>query len=260
VSEAVRFERGPDGVHRFTLARPEAMNALNRETVRAILDAATSLGTDESARVVVFSGDGDRAFCAGADLKERAGLSPDEVGRAVSMISDAMQAVAEIPVPTIAAINGAALGGGFELALACDIRIASANAVLGLPETTLAIIPGGGGTQRLPRLAGVARAKELIFTGRRISAAEAIGYGILHEVVPHDELETRATAVARSIAANGPIAMRAAKEAIARGTEMPLAQAISLEHELYERTIPTKDRLEGLAAFREKRAPVYRGE
>jgi enoyl-CoA hydratase/carnithine racemase len=209
---------------------------------------------------VIFSGLGDRAFSAGADLKERAGLSGAEVAEAVGAISQAMQAVADIPVPTIAAINGAALGGGFELALACDIRLASSTAVLGLPETTLAIIPGGGGTQRLSRIAGVARAKELIFTGRRISAAEALQYGIVHEVVDPEELRTRAAAVARTIASNGPIAVRAAKEAIARGMELPEAQAISLEHDLYRRTIPTKDRTEGLEAFQQKRAPVYRGE
>jgi enoyl-CoA hydratase/carnithine racemase len=171
-----------------------------------------------------------------------------------------MQAVATIPVPTIAAINGVALGGGFELALACDIRIASSIAVAGLPETTLAIIPGGGGTQRLPRIAGEARAKELIFTGRRISAGEALDYGIVHEVVAPDELRARVQAVARAIASNGPVAVRAAKEAIVRGLEMPLVQGLALELEMYSRTVPTKDRVEGLEAFREKRAPVYRGE
>jgi len=258
MSDPATFERDPDGVCRFTLARPDAMNALNRETVQAIARAASSLPDD--ARVVIFAALGDRAFCAGADLKERAGMNEDEVADAVSRISQAMQAVAEIQVPTIAVLNGAALGGGFELALACDIRIASSTAVMGLPEATLAIIPGGGGTQRLPRVAGVARAKELIFTGRRISAAEALQYGIVHEVIAPDELRTRAEAIARTIAANGPIAVRAAKEAILRGMEMPLGQAVALEHELYRRTIPTKDRLEGLQAFREKRSPVYRGE
>ena len=260
MSQPVTFERDPDGVYRITLARPEAMNALNRATVDAISDAATSVRDDQSARVVVVGALGDRAFCAGADLKERAGMNDAEVADAVLRISRAMQAVAEIPVPTIAAINGAALGGGFELALACDIRIASTTANMGLPETTLAIIPGGGGTQRLPRVAGLARAKELIFTGRRISAAEALQYGIVHEVAAPDELRMRASAIARTIASNGPVAVRAAKEAITRGLELPLAEAVALEHALYKRTIPTKDRLEGLQAFREKRPPVYRGE
>jgi len=260
MSDPTTFERDPDGVCRFTLARPEAMNALNRDTVEAILRASTSVRDDGSARIVIFSALGDRAFCAGADLKERTGMSEEQVADAVRRISEAMQAVAGIPVPTIAAINGAALGGGFELALACDIRIASSTATLGLTETTLAIIPGGGGTQRLPRVAGVARAKELIFTGRRISAAEALQFGIVHEIVPPDELRTRAATLAKAIASNGPIAVRAAKEAIARGVEMPLEQAVRLEHELYLRTIPTKDRREGLEAFRDKRAPVYRGE
>ena len=260
MSDPVTFERDPDGVHRLTLARPEAMNALNRETVAALEDAASALRDDDSARVVIVGALGDRAFCAGADLKERAGMSPDEVAEAVSAISRAMRSVEEIPVPTIAAINGAALGGGFELALACDIRIASTTSTLGLPEATLAIIPGGGGTQRLPRIAGVARAKELMFTGRRISAAEALQYGVVHEIVAQEELRMRATAIARTIAANGPIAVRAAKEAIVRGLAMPLEEGLALEQELYGRTIHTKDRLEGLEAFREKRTPEYRGE
>jgi enoyl-CoA hydratase/carnithine racemase len=260
MTDPTTFEREPGGVRLFTLARPEAMNALNRSTVGAIMAAASEVRDDRDARVVIFTGLGDRAFSAGADLKERAGLGDSEVADAVRAISRAMQAVADIPIPTIAAINGAALGGGLELALACDIRIASSSATLGLPETTLAIIPGGGGTQRLPRIAGIARATELIVTGRRISAGEALGYGIVHEVVAPGELGARAATLARTIAANGPIAVRAAKEAITRGIDMPLADAISLEHELYRRTIPTKDRAEGLAAFRDKRAPVYRGE
>ncbi|TMK54026.1 MAG: enoyl-CoA hydratase [Actinobacteria bacterium] len=260
MSEAGSIEKGPDGVYTFTLARPDAMNALNRELVELIAEASNAVRDDPDARATIFVGLGDRAFSAGADLKERAGLGSIEVAEAVASISRAIQAVAEIPVPTIAAINGAALGGGFELALACDIRIASTAAVMGLPETTLAIIPGGGGTQRLPRVAGEGRAKELIFTGRRISAADALQYGIVHEVAAPDELRMRALAVARTIASNGPIAVRAAKEAIVRGLEMPLNEGVTLENELYGRTVPTKDRLEGLVAFREKRAPVYRGE
>jgi len=236
MSEAGSIEKGPDGVYTFTLARPDAMNALNRELVELIAEASNAVRDDPDARATIFVGLGDRAFSAGADLKERAGLGSVEVAEAVASISRAMQAVAEIPVPTIAAINGVALGGGFELALACDIRIASTAAVMGLPETTLAI------------------------TGRRISAADALQYGIVHEVATPDELRMRALAVARAIASNGPIAVRAAKEAIVRGMEMPLNEGVTLENELYGRTVPTKDRLEGLEAFREKRAPVYRGE
>jgi len=260
MSGASSLEKGPNGVYTFTLSRPDAMNALNRELVEDILESANAVRNDPDARAVIFVGLGDRAFSAGADLKERAGLGSEQVAEAVASISRAMQSVAEIPVPTIAAINGVALGGGFELALACDIRIASTTATMGLPETTLAIIPGGGGTQRLPRIAGEGRAKELIFTGRRISAGDALQYGIVHEVAAPDELRMRAQAVARAIASNGPVAVRAAKEAIVRGLAMPLDQGLALELEMYGRTVSTKDRLEGLEAFREKRPPVYRGE
>jgi methylglutaconyl-CoA hydratase len=260
MSDASSLFKDPNGVYTFTLSRPEAMNALNRALVEDMLEAANAVRDDPAARAVIVVGLGDRAFSAGADLKERAGLRSVQVAEAVASISRAMQAIAAIPVPTIAAINGVALGGGFELALACDIRIASTTATMGLPETTLAIIPGGGGTQRLPRIAGEARAKELIFTGRRISAGDALTYGIVHEVAAPDELRMRAQTVARTIASNSPVAVRAAKEAIGRGLGMPLEQGLQLEQEMYGRTVPTKDRLEGLEAFREKRAPVYRGE
>jgi enoyl-CoA hydratase/carnithine racemase len=254
------FDARDDGIRIFTLTRPQAMNALNGALVEGLIAKAAELAADDTARAVIFTAAGDRAFSAGADLKEREGLGSDQVARAVARISEATRAVAQIPVPTIAAMNGAAFGGGLELALACDIRIASSSASMGLTETTLAIIPGGGGTQRLPRLIGVGRAKELIFTGRRITAAEAMEYGIVHEVVAPDELRARATQIATRIAAAGPIAVRAAKEAIDRGIERPLDEALALETELYGRTIDTKDRLEGLAAFREKREPHYRGE
>jgi enoyl-CoA hydratase/carnithine racemase len=256
----LHVETRADGITTITLARPDAMNALNRAMVDALLAAAHAITHDPSARAVIFTGTGDRAFSAGADLKERAGLGSDEVAAAVAFIAGTTRAVAEIPVPTIAAMNGAAFGGGLELALACDIRIAASTATMGLTETTLAIIPGGGGTQRLPRLIGLGRANELIFSGRRISAADALAYGLLEEVVTPEELRPRALQMAETIAANGPVAVRAAKEAISRGLELPLTEALSLETELYARTIGTKDRLEGLAAFREKRKPQYLGE
>ncbi|MGZ4143097.1 MAG: enoyl-CoA hydratase-related protein [Actinomycetota bacterium] len=259
MSEPVRFDKEADGVCTVTLQRPDVMNALDRASVDAIIAIADGLRDDTDARVVIVTALGDRAFSAGADLKERAGMGTADVAHAVAHIARAMRLVGDIPVPTIAAINGVALGGGLELAMACDIRVASTSATLGLTETTLAIIPGGGGTQRLPRLAGIGRAKELIFTGRRISAAEALQYGIVEEVVAPDEIRMRASAIARVIASNGPVAVRAAKEAIARGMDLPLAEALALETELYGRTVPTEDRVEGLAAFREKRKPVYRG-
>jgi enoyl-CoA hydratase len=254
------FEAREDGIRIFTLTRPQAMNSLSGALVDGLLSSAADVSQDRNARAVIFTGAGDRAFSAGADLKERAGLGSDEVAVAVAKIAAATRAIAAVPVPTIAAINGAAFGGGLELALACDIRIASSSATLGLTETTLAIIPGGGGTQRLPRLIGAGRAKDLIFTGRRINAAEALQYGIVEEVVAPEELRARAIQVAGRIAAAGPIAVRAAKEAIDRGMELPLDEALALETELYGRTIGTKDRLEGLEAFREKREPQYRGE
>lgn len=244
----------------ITLMRAEAANALNRAMLDEFWAAGASVAGDTSIRAVIITGAGDKAFCAGADLKERATMTPDEALATVTTIRESISAVARLPMPTIAAINGAALGGGTELALACDIRIASTAASLGLTETTLAIIPGGGGTQRLARLVGPGRAKELIFTGRRIPASEAHTLGLVEEVVAPEELRGRALALARTIAANGPVAVRAAKEAIDRGADLALDDALRLETTLYERTIATADRLEGLAAFGEKRAPVYRGE
>ena len=186
-------------------------------------------------------------------------MAADEVRDFIETIRDTLTGIAKLPQATIAAVNGHALGGGTELALACDIRVAARGATLGLTETTLAIIPGGGGTQRLPRLVGPGRAKDLILTGRRVDADEAARIGLVGETVDPDELMARAREIAERIAANGPIAVRAAKEAIDQGLELPLEEALRLESRLYERTIDTEDRIEGLAAFREKRAPTYEG-
>lgn len=259
MSDTLRVER--DGhIATLTLNRPEAGNSLSRELLAALSLEVERLTSDRAVRAVIVTGAGEKVFCAGADLKERATMTPEQTLATVTSIRHTITALANLPMPVIAAVNGAALGGGTELALAADIRLAAETASLGLTETSLGIIPGGGGTQRLPRLVGPGRAKELIFTARRIPATEALEIGLIEEVVDPALLVARAHELARRIASNGPIAVRLAKAAVTKGLELPLNDALLLETELYEQTIDTKDRLEGLSAFREKRDPVYRGE
>jgi enoyl-CoA hydratase/carnithine racemase len=210
-------------------------------------------------RVVIITGQGDKAFCSGADLKERATLSPIQVKEFITTIRNLFTAIEQLPQPVIAAINGVALGGGTELALAADIRIAASNASLGLTETRLAIIPGAGGTQRLPRLVGKGKAKELIFTGQRIDAAEALRIGLVNKVCEPAALMGECQKMAVMICETGPIAIEQAKYAINYGMETDLATGLAIESNAYWVCIPTEDRLEGLAAFREKRKPVYKG-
>jgi len=250
-----------DGVAVLTLQRPEQMNALSVALLDALSEAIDDLYDRPDVRAVIITGAGDRAFCAGADLKERAGMAPSEVRRFLRRIRALMTRIERLPCPVIAAINGVALGGGCELALACDLRIAADVAKLGLTETTLAIIPGAGGTQRLPRLIGKGRAKELIFSGRRVDAQEALQIGLVEQVAPAAELLDAARALARRIVDNtGPIAIAQAKFAIDHGLEVDLETGLAIEAKAYEVTIPTRDRLEALAAFREKRKPVFTGE
>jgi methylglutaconyl-CoA hydratase len=199
-------------------------------------------------------------FCAGADLRERADMSKAEVAAFVDGLRAAFAGVAALPMPVIAAVDGVALGGGCELALAADLRVAGAAAVLGLPETGLAIIPGAGGTQRLPRLVGVARAKELIFTGRRVAAADAAAMGLVDALAPAGGAQARALELAAAMLDKGPLALRAAKAAIDGGMGVDLATGLRMEEAYYAHVIPTRDRLEGLAAFREKRKPAFTGE
>jgi methylglutaconyl-CoA hydratase len=199
-------------------------------------------------------------FCAGADLKERTKLTEAETAAYVQEIGRAFTELEDLPMPVIAVIEGAAMGGGLELALAADLRVAGAKAQLGMVETALAIIPGAGGTQRLPRLIGVSRAKELIFTARRISAEEAGRLGLVDRVVTAGEALDAALALAREILPNGPLALRLAKQAVNGGIALNLSSGLALEQACYAQVIPTKDRQEGLAAFREKRPPRFRGE
>ncbi|QDU85868.1 putative enoyl-CoA hydratase echA8 [Planctomycetes bacterium Pla163] len=256
--ELVSCER--DGhLVRLTIERPEVMNCLSFPTLKRLRTLFAELAQDTTVRAVQITGAGERAFCAGADLKERRTMPIERVPDFVRNIRAVMDDVAALPMPTIAVVNGFAFGGGSELMLACDLRIAAEHATFGLTEVTLAIIPGAGGTQRLPRLIGRSRAKDLILTGRKLDAAEAERIGLVNRVAPMSELLAKADELAHQIADNGPVAVRAAKDAIDRGCEVAIDQGLEIEAQCYERILPTEDRLEALAAFAEKRRPNYQG-
>ncbi|RIV28204.1 enoyl-CoA hydratase [Alicyclobacillaceae bacterium I2511] len=247
------------GLAYLTLNRPHQANALSLSLLRSLQQALEDLKYRDEVRVVLLTGAGERAFCAGADLKERRGMDDSQVRQAVDLIRTVVESVARLPMPVIAAINGVAFGGGTELALAADLRIISATAELGLTETSLAIIPGAGGTQRLPRLIGPARAKELIYTARRIDAPTALQLGIVNRVVESAQVLPTAVLLAEEISKNGPIAVRQAKFAVDTGLSMDLASGLSVERAAYERVIPTADRQEALEAFAAKRVPHFQG-
>ncbi len=243
----------------LTMNRPRVMNCLNFDLLYAINNEITRLQYRTDIRTLIITGAGEKSFCAGADLKERAGLTPDEVKKFIITIRNLLTSIQNLPIPVICAVNGIALGGGTEVALASDIRIASETASMGLTEAKLAIIPGGGGTQRLPRIIGVAKAKELIFTGRRVNAKEALAIGLVNQVTPCENLLDACMEMADMIGQNGPIAVEMAKYAIDKGIETDLATGLAIESNAYRVTIPTEDRIEGLTAFKEKRKPVYKG-
>jgi len=259
MEENILLKKEKEGIVLLTLNRPDVMNSLNFELLRALQREIEAIRFQTDTRVVIITGSGEKAFCSGADLKERATLSPVQVKEFILTIRNLFSAIEYLNKPVIAAVNGIALGGGTELALASDIRLVSRTATMGLTETTLAIIPGAGGTQRLPRLVGKGKAKELIFTGRRIGAEEALSIGLANHVCEPDQLIIEAERMAASICANGPIAVEQAKYAINYGLETDLNTGMAIESNAYWVTIPTQDRLEGLAAFREKRKPVYKG-
>lgn len=244
----------------MNLNRPATRNALGKNMMDEFRSALSKIRFDQDVRVVVLTSTTPKVFCAGADLKERSAMSKAEVAAFVYGLRTAFTDLANLPTPTIAAIEGAALGGGLEMALACDFRIAGSEAILGLPETALAIIPGAGGTQRLSRVVGVAKAKELTFTARRLKSEEASAIGLVNKAVPAGEAFNSALELAREILPNGPIAVRMAKEAIDKGSQVDIATAMAIEQACYAQVIPTSDRIEGLNAFKEKRKPVYKGE
>lgn len=255
----VRLERR-GSIALVTLDRPERMNALSRALVARFGELGRELETQQDLRLVIVTGAGDKAFCAGADLKERAGMTPAEVRALLLAYQTELGWLETIAVPTLAAINGAALGGGLELALLCDLRVAAQHAVLGLPETSLGVIPGAGGTQRLPRLLGEARAKELVLRAARLSAPEALILGLVNQVMPKGEqflLEVMAWA--EPILEGAPLAIRAALKAMRGAPQRELAQGLELERAAYETCLASQDRLEALAAFAEKRRPRFTG-
>jgi methylglutaconyl-CoA hydratase len=241
----------------LTLNRPQAKNALSRALVAELHGRLTALAAQPDLYGVVLHG--GQAFCAGADLKERLTMSLAETRSFLDGLGALVVAIEEFPRPVIAALSGTALGGGLELALACDVRLADETATLGLSEVRLGIIPGAGGTQRLARLCGIAVAKELILTGRRIDAATGLHLGLLAKVVPPDGLPAAVAALGAELAAAGPLALAQAKRAIDDGFGKPMREALAVERACYEALLGSEDRDEGLRAFAEKRPPVYRG-
>jgi enoyl-CoA hydratase/carnithine racemase len=258
-ASTVRCETADAGIATITLNRPDVMNAISQQ-MRAELSAAVrAADTDDQVRAILLRGAGDRAFCAGADIREF--RPPQSVvvarqDRAGPIWNDLINASCK---PTVAAVHGYCLGGGLEIALACDLRIAADDAVFGFPEVRLGIIPGAGGTQRLPRLVGPGQALRLILTGQRIDAAEALRIGLVSEVVPRGELTDRALAYAAQLSRGAPRAIEYAKEAILRGSELSLADGLRLESDLATLLMSTDDRVEGAAAFREHRTPRFTG-
>ncbi|KAK9120927.1 hypothetical protein Syun_018544 [Stephania yunnanensis] len=245
------------GIIEVKLDRPAVKNAIGRDMLKGLQHALEVVTADSTANVLVISSSVPRVFCAGADLKERRTMNPSEVQFFVNSLRLTFSLLESLRIPTIAVIEGVALGGGLEMALSCDLRICGEDATFGLPETGLAIIPGAGGTQRLPRLVGKSFAKEIIFTGRKLDAKEAHSIGLVNYCLPAGGAHLKALEIARDINQKGPLAIKMAKRAIDEGLEVDLSSALALEEECYQQVMESKDRLEGLAAFAEKRKPIY---
>jgi enoyl-CoA hydratase len=258
--ETITVERRDGTMLLVTLNRPQAANALNTQMGLDLMELFEGLSIDiEGLRVAVVTGQGSKAFCAGGDLKQRNGMTNDEWQAQHLIFERMLRAIMACPIPVIAAVNGAAYGGGCEIAAAADFVYASTDARFALTEVTLGIMPGAGGTQNLPRAIGERRAKELILSGLPFTAAEAEGWGLVNRVVPPQQLMQATLDIAGRIAGNGPIAVRQAKQAIQRGLQMSLADGLAFEIEAYNRLVPTDDRREGVLAFNERRKPNFQG-
>lgn len=264
--ELVKFEcltNNDNGIAVIGLNRPWSKNALNKHMIDQLNTIFKQLYNDNETRVIIFRSLVKGVFCAGADLKERLSLPSSEVGRRVADIRNLANTIENVPIPVIAAVDGTALGGGFELALSCDFIVAASNSIFGLVETRLGIIPGAGGTQRLARAVGGPLAKELVYTARLFKAQQALQYGAVNRVNEQNEECTAAfnsaLEIAREILPNGPLAIKMAKKAIFHGQQVDINNGCAIEEFCYSQVIPTKDRMEGLLAFVEKRKPNYTG-
>jgi enoyl-CoA hydratase/carnithine racemase len=247
-------------VKELVLDRPGAHNALSTEMAQELADAAAALARDSRVRAVVVSSSGEKAFCVGADLKERNSFTDADLMRQRPVYRAMFGGLLDLPVPTIAAVHGFALGGGFELALSCDLIVADETATLGLPEVSVGVIPGGGGTQLVSRRVGYSRAADLIFTARRLSAAEAAGLGLVDRLVPAGAARDTALELATTIATHSPVGVRNAKRALRRGSDVDLAAGLDIEDAAWRATAFSGDRREGVAAFNDKRTPDWPGE
>ncbi len=256
--EFIRMENH-EGIVRLTINRPKVLNALDSQVIDGLETAFASLEKDAEAKAVIITGEGEKAFVAGADIKELARLGVASAKEVAARGQSVFRRIEHFPKPVIAAVNGFALGGGCELALACHLRVASSTARLGLPEVKLGLIPGYGGTQRLPRLIGKGAALAMILTGEMVDADTALRIGLVNEVVEPGELLDRCRAIARKIIARGPLAVRAALEAVHHGFDLPQADGERLEASLFGMLAATEDTREGLTAFLEGRAPDFKG-
>jgi enoyl-CoA hydratase len=258
-SETLRVEEGPNDVLLAILDRPEVANAFDTRTALELCELFERVGAQPRCRCIVITGAGNKAFCAGADLKERSSLSEAQWRSQHEVFERMFRAVRDCPIPVLAAVNGAAYAGGLELVLHCDFAYASATARFALTEVSLGIIPGGGGTQTLPRVVGERRAKELILAARPFSAKEALAWGVVNKVCNPRRLLKETLDAAGRVASLAPLAVREAKRAIRQGLDRDLAAAMQLEIEAYNRLVGTEDRREGLRAFNEKRKPQFQG-
>ena len=257
---SVLLQEEKEGVVVLTLNRPEAMNALSSELSMALHQAVQAIGNRRDIRAVVITGAGDRAFCAGADLKERRDLDAEGKWQQRSRLWELGEAIWRMPQPVIAAVHGFCLGGGFELALYCDLRVAADNAVFSFPEMTLGAYPGAGAAVVLPRLIGRGRAKEIFFTARQVKADEALSLGIVEWAVPRDQIISKAFEIANQIKNSSPLGVAGIKQMVNFGADLKFEEANALNDQLRRPLEGTKDYLEGIAAFFEKRPPRYIGE
>ncbi|MCB1178612.1 MAG: enoyl-CoA hydratase/isomerase family protein [Leptospiraceae bacterium] len=258
--EEIKLDISNDGIATLTFNRPQKSNSISRALLNSFQINLQKVFDSEKLRVLIIKGEGEKAFCAGADLEERKSMSEEDIFSFLDQFRDTLLLLEEIPIPTISAINGAAFGGGLEIALACDIRLMKSDVFIGLTETKLGIIPGAGGTQRLSRIAGISNALSLIYRGKKMNAEEALKYGVVNEVFEASEYFEKVKEFINEIISSAPIAVRLARKAIRKGYFENLQKALDTERDFYKETLKTKDRLEALNAFKEKRKPDFKGE